>query len=87
MILTEIILRYWSLLQLGFVIIWCILIRRYKISGQRTAHFGFIFLFIAMLLNMLGVDDIAGKAAEFTLLFFIISFLQEFYHFLKYENK
>lgn len=87
MILIEMLIKYWTILQLIFVIGWCLLIWRYKVSGQRTAHFGFILLFITMVLNILGVDSIAGKAAEFSLLFFIISFVQEFYHFLKYENK
>lgn len=78
---------YWLLLEIVFICIFIYLIKKYKISGQRTAVFAFILLFITMLLNIFRMDLAAGKVAEFVWILLTISFIQEFYHFLKHENK
>lgn len=82
-----IVLFFWPAVTLFFLILYGISIKKYKISGQKTAMFGFACLFITMIFNLLHLDDAAGKAAEFVLILFAISFIQEFYHFLRYENK
>lgn len=77
---------FWPVFTLSFLVGYIYLIRKTKISGQKTALFGFILLFITMLFSLFHLDEVAGKIAEFVWILFSISFIQEFYHFLKYEN-
>lgn len=79
--------RYWTIGQILFIACWILIVRKYKISGQKTAIFGFILLFITLIFSILSLDVVAGKIAEFVWILLAISFVQEFYHFLKYENK
>jgi len=37
--------------------------------------------------SIFGLDAISGLIAQYVFLLFSISFIQEFYHFLKYENR
>lgn len=87
LLLSAISQTFWTVLQISFIAGWAVAIRKFKVSGQKTALFGFIFLFITMLCSLVHLDDMAGKVAEFVWILFAISFVQEFYHFLKYENK
>jgi hypothetical protein len=76
-----------NIIQVVFIGVWIFLIRKYKVSGQKTALVGFIFLFATMICSLFYLDSLAGIIAEFVWILFAISFVQEFYHFLKYENK
>lgn len=86
-LLSLIIQSFWTILQILFLVVWIVISKKVKISGQKNALFGFILLFVTMLFNIFQLDIIAGKFAEFVWILFAISFVQQFYHFLKYENK
>lgn len=77
----------WPIGQMLFIVLWCFLIKKKKISGRVAAAVGFFILFAAMICNIFGLDIQAGLFAQYVLILFFISFSQEFYHFLKYENK
>jgi len=79
--------EYWFFVGFCFLLGYIFIIRKYHISGQRTALFGFVLLMVTMILTIIGADDIAKRVAEFVWILFTIAFIQEFYHFLKYENK
>jgi hypothetical protein len=78
---------FWTIVSILFIVIWILLIKRYKISGQQTALIGFILLGVTMVFNLFYVDEIAGKIAEFVWILFAIAFIQQFTHYLKHENK
>ncbi len=77
----------WEIGQVFFILFWIGLIIKFKISGRVTAGLGFIFLFITMLFNILKMDDFASLSAQYVFILFTIAVIQQFYHFLKYENK
>ena len=77
----------WFTSEFIFLIVYAYIIFRFKISGQKTAIFGFITLGMTALFSIFHLDFLAGKAAEFVWMLFAVAFIQEFYHFLKYENK
>lgn len=77
----------WELGQIIFIILWLIAIKKYKVSGQKTGLFGFVLFFIMMILSVFRMDNTAGLIGQYVFLLFVIAFIQEFYHFLKYENK
>jgi hypothetical protein len=76
-----------KIIEYLLLLIYLILLRRFKISGQKTALFGFIALFITMIFNLFYMDTIAGVIADFVWLLFVTAFIQEFSQFLKHENK
>lgn len=75
-----------SVIQIISLCVYIFLIRRFKISGQQTAQFGFLFFIFTAIFVMLGLDEIAGIVAQYMFLLFCVSFIQEFVHFLRYEN-
>ena len=77
----------WPIGEIVFILLWLLLIKYKKVSGQKTALFAFILLGITMICNVFGLDVQAGFIAQYVFLLFIIAFIQELYHFLKYENK
>lgn len=77
----------WPLGQILLIFLWILLIKYKRISGQKTALFGCILGGIMIVCNIFGYDIMAGKIAEYVFILFVISFIQEFYHFIKYENK
>ncbi|SRR5581483_2831692 len=79
--------NFWQLGQLMFILFWIYLIKYRKISGKKTAIIGFALFTVMMFLNMLGLDDQAGLVGQYVFILFCVSFIQEFYHFLKHENK
>ena len=87
LLFTLIAKSFWTIVQVAFIIVLLIIINKFKFSGQKTALIGFIFLFVTMLFNLFYLDNIAGKIAEFVWILFAVAFVQQFYHFLKYENK
>ena len=87
LLLAKLIQSFWLVFQILFIFAWMFFVKRFKFSGQKTALFGFMLLFMTMIFNLFGADIIAGKIAEFVWILFAIAFVQEFRHFLKYENK
>lgn len=77
----------WEIGQILFILFWIGLIIKFKISGRATAWLGFIFLFITMLFNIFKMDELASLSAQYVFILFTIAVIQQFYHFLKYENK
>lgn len=77
----------WELGEIAFILVWVFMIRKWKISGQKTAIFGFILFLIMILCTLLNLDDATGLIAQYVFILFVISFAQEFWHFLKHENK
>ena len=77
----------WTIFQITFIALWIIFIRKFKVRGESTALFGFILLSITMIFSIFGLDAFAGRIAEYVWIVFAIAFMQEFYHFLKHENK
>lgn len=67
------------------VSLYCIV--RFKISGQKVAIVGFFLSFLSMVFNILALDNFAGIVAQYIWISFAIAFIEEFLHFLKYENK
>lgn len=76
-----------SIAHLLLVIVYIFIVKRFKISGQKTAIAGFILFCITALLILIGQNTAAGIFSDYAFLLFVISFIQEFYHFLKYEKK
>lgn len=74
-------------IQILGIVLLVIAVRRYKISGQKVAMAGFILLFITMIFSLFHNDTVAGKIAEYVWILFAFAFLQQFIHYLKYENK
>ncbi|SRR5258706_11179619 len=77
----------WEIGLILFIVSWIFCIRKYKVSGQKTASAGFTLFIIMIIFNLFSLDNLAGLIAQYVFLLFAISFIQEFYHFLKYENK
>jgi hypothetical protein len=77
----------WEIGEVLAIILWIFCIKKFKISGQKTALVGFGLFIIMVLLSLFSQDDVAGFVAQYVFLFFAISFVQEFSHFLKHENK
>ena len=76
-----------SLVPVIFLGFYIFVIKRYRISGQKTALFGFILLFLTFLFSLIGSDILSGISAQYVFLLFIISFIQEFSSYLNNENK
>jgi len=77
----------WIEFEILSLIVLIFLIKKFTISGQKVAAAGMVLLFITMFFSIFRLDYIAGKIAEFVWILFSIAFVQEFYHFLKHENK
>lgn len=77
----------WTLGEIVFIVLLFIFVRRFKIRSQHVAIFGFILLFLTMIFSLLNQDVLAGKTAEFVWIVFVFVFFQDFYHFLRHENK
>lgn len=75
-----------EIVHLGLVVLCIIVIVRLKISGQKIARIGMFLFFCMILTALLGLDDIAKTIAQYVFVAFIISFVQEFSHFLRHEN-
>lgn len=82
-------LQYFSndIFQLVILALYVFAIFKLHISGKTTAIIGFVLLIVTMMLNIFGEDDYAGIVSQYVFLFFVIAFLQQFYHYIKYENK
>lgn len=78
--------NYWKIGEFLAIVAILFAIRRFKLTGQHIAIGGFVLLGVSMVFNILQFDDVAGKIAEYVLILFIISCIQEFIHFLKHEN-
>lgn len=80
--------RYaWPLSEIAFIFVWILVIKYKKVSGRKTGLFAFILLGIMMVCNIFGLDILAGAIGEYVFILLVIAFIQEFYHFLKYEKE
>jgi len=77
----------WTIITVVFVLGCIFLIKKYSFSARKIALFGFVLLFATMILSIFSLDDLAGSMAQFVWILFTISFIMDFYHFLKHENK
>jgi len=77
----------WEIGQILFIVVWVICIRKFRLSGQFSAYVGFGFLIVTLIFNLIRWDDAASLSAQYVFILFSMSFIQEFYHFLKHENK
>lgn len=77
----------WTLIQILTVIVYIVIIKKKRITGNQTAKAGFIMLSVVVITSIFRQDYVAGKISEYVLIIFCIAFIQQMTHFIKHENK
>lgn len=77
----------WPLGEILSIAVLIFLIKVKKLTGKKIALVAFFLLTVMLFCNVMGLDTMAGMIGEYVFILFVISFIVEFYNFLKHENK
>lgn len=75
-----------TMMQVIFTLLLFFLMKKFQISSQRIAIFGFALLCIVLICNVIQQEDIAGDIAQYVWITFAIAFISQIVTFIRNES-